>query len=229
MPKNTKIVVRKKKGAVEVPVRGKKRKADTEAKRIRNRQCLELRQTGATYDMIAQQFNLHDAAHARRCVQTAIERVEIEAAKDVVKMDLMRLDEMQMRATHALRQNGDLNQIDRILRLMEFRYRLLGVNDETVRSLQGEHGIATTINNKNQVQIIQVSPETEDEFIGKMMRAVGIDPNSEAAKEYIKVHEQAQGEKKLPMLEGSANEDVDLSQSRLLPDDMIVEGEIVEP
>jgi hypothetical protein len=227
MPNSKKLRVKKK---MEVPVSKRKKREVMEERRLRNLQCLELRQTGATYEQIARTFNLTDASHARKCVQSAIDRWEYEAAKEVVQMDLIRLDEMQMRATHDMRQNGNLNQIDRIMRIMEFRYRLLGVNDETVRSLQGEHGIATstTINNKNQVMVVQASPENESEFIGKMMRAVGINPDSPEAKQYLEMHEKSQGAGELPMLEGSANEELDMSGTTLLPDDEIVDAEIVE-
>jgi hypothetical protein len=121
-----------------------------------------------------------------------------------VKLDLSRLEEYIMRCTHDLRTNGNLGQIDRLMRIMEFRYRLLGINGEDVRAMQQEHGI-TNIHIKGGVQVVQARVETEDEFIKKMMSAVGVDPNSPTAQKYLE-ERSAEPTRSLPMLKGSANE-----------------------
>lgn len=118
---------------------------------------------------------------------------------------------------------------------MDWRYRLLGVNDETVRALQSEHGIHTTTNVKNQVMVVQAAPETSHDFISKMMKAVGVDPGSEEAQTLLRqynINEEAEQNgvvRALPMLEGSANSDRDaLEGKEELAAEEIVEGEIVE-
>lgn len=192
--------------------------------------ALELRTGGATYREIATIVGFHDASHAKRSLDKFLARMEIDAAKEVVALDLARLEEYMMRCTYALRENGDLHQIDRLMRIMEMRYRLLGINDETVRALQADHGIHTTTTTNN-VQIVMASPETEDEFLRKMMGAVGVDPDSPEAVEYrerMRNHRTGpNGEKILPMLEGSANTGNDRTGDPL-EEDEIVEAEIVE-
>lgn len=186
----------------------------------RHLDALNLRMSGATYQNIADALGYSNPSAAKAAVDSAIWRAEKDAAKEVVALDLARLDEYQMRSTHALRTNGDLHQIDRLMRIMEMRYRLLGITDETVRSLQQDHGI--TINNKNMVMNIHAAPETEEEFLRKMMRATGVDPDSEEAQRVLSEHTTPLA---LPMLEGSANEGIVRSTS---DDDDIVEAEIVE-
>ena len=204
------------------------RKRRTEARRLKELQSLELRAGGATYEDISRALNLSDRGQAKKYVNRALEKFEIEAARSVVKLDLARIDEYIMRCTHALRTNGDLNQIDRLLRLMEFRYRLLGINSEDVRTLQSEHGIHTTVNNKNTVMVVHPTPETENEFISKMMQAVGVNPQSPAAQKYLEQHNVEQSKKELPMLKGSANERDTADKSNDIDEAEIIDAEIVD-
>lgn len=224
----SKIIVKKKKVPSSVHGTKRKKSQQTEERRRKQLQALELRQSGATYQMIADSLSLHDASHARKYVNWALDRLEMDAAKNVVQLDLSRLDEFQMRCTHALRQNGDLGQIDRVLRIMEFRYRLLGIGDETVRQLQADHGITNVHNTTNVTQNVVAAPETQEEFVSKMMRAVGVDPDSEEAKQYVASRSQ-QGDSPLPMAPGSANDAalVRADAPELNGEDIAI-GEIVE-
>jgi len=206
----------------------KKKDPEAEAKLVA---ALELRTGGATYREIASIVGFHDASHAKRKLDSFLSKMEIDAAKEIVAIDLVRLEEYMMRCTYALRENGDLHQIDRLMRIMEMRYRLLGINDETVRALQSDHGIHRTINNTN-VQVVLASPETEDEFLKKMMGAVGVDPDSPDAQQYrekMRNHRtNTKGEKILPLLAGSSVNLNDRTDHDDLDDEEIVEAEIVE-
>jgi hypothetical protein len=157
--------------------------ARMEAARERQMRALELRKARATYGVIAEALGFVDASAARKAVLRALERQEFEAARDVVLLDLQTLDELQMRCTEALRR-GDLFQVDKILRVMQQRYQLLGVSSRTVEELQQEFGIksaeqAAAVTN-NGVMIIQGTSESE--FVRSMMQAVGINPEDPAAK-----------------------------------------------
>jgi hypothetical protein len=221
-----KTIVRHKK---QKPVPPQKRTPEQIAAiREKQEQALELRMTGATYNQIAKSLGYSNPSSAKAAVDSVINRTEREAATEVVALDLARLDEYQMRCTHALRSNGDLGQIDRLMRIMEMRYRLLGVSDETIKLLQEKHGLSTgggTVVNGNVVMNVHAAPETEDEFIKKMMQAVGANPDSPASKALLQEHSIPLA---LPMLSGSANEDVDMSNAQVLDDLDIVEGEIVD-
>ena len=199
--------------------------AEREAAWAKQQEALKLRMAGATYGEIASTLGYANPSSAKYAVDACIGRAETDAAKDVVALDLARLDEYQMRCTHALRANGDLHQIDRLMRIMEMRYRLLGVSDETIRAMQENHGVRVT--NQKLVMNIHAAPETEQEFIAKMMKAVGVDPTSEVAQNMLREHEIP---KALPMLTGSANDDSELvrANSTEIDDEDIVEGEIVD-
>ena len=200
--------------------------AERQAMWEKQERALDLRLQGVTYVKIAEALGYANASSAKAAVDSVINRTEREAAKEVVAIDLARLDEYQMRCTHALRTNGDLHQIDRLMRVMEMRYRLLGISDETVRALQAEHGINVNVNIKGGVQQVIAAPESEEEFIKKMMRAVGVDPSSEVGQRFMESHQEP---KSLPMLEGSANDHrTSVERAEALEEEDIVEAEIVE-
>lgn len=223
--KSVRITVKEKKPlGIKANGRPKKPKLSlAERKAIAERQqdALDLRISGLTYREIAEALNYANPSSARKAVDRAITRIETDAAKETVVMDLARLEEFIMRCTHALRNNGDLHQIDRIMRVMEFRYRLMGITDETVRELRAEHGVANTTVNKNNVQIVVAAPETESEFIEKMMGVVGVDPNSPQARMLLESHTN---NSPMPLLEGSANDSMSAANSAK----EIVDAEIVD-
>lgn len=155
----------------------------------RQERALELRKARVPYRVIAEQLGYAGPAGAKKAVDAAIRRHEYEAARDVVLLDLQTLDELQMRATEALRR-GDLFQIDRILRVMQQRYQLLGVSSRTVEELQEHMGVKspTQIQN-NGVMIVQGG--TSD-FVRSMMQAVGVDPESPEAQKKLLELESAE-------------------------------------
>jgi hypothetical protein len=221
------IVVKKKNKALQKTPNKKLPRTPEERERIweRQNQALQMRMAGATYTEICKALGYSSPGGAKNAVESAISRTDREAAKQVVALDLARLDEYQMRCTHALRTNGDLSQIDRLMRIMEMRYRLLGINDETVRLLQQDHGIHTTTNVQNNVMVVRASPETEDEFIGKMMSAVGVNPDSKEAQKYLQNIDRTTP-RALPMAPGSANSLAEEAMREAAEE--IVDAEIVE-
>lgn len=206
--KSIRRVKKKKSLPTGITSTGRKRKVkkETNEEKDRRMQAVELRIAGVTYKEIAATLGYHDASGAKKAIDRTLDRIEMDAAKETVIMDLSRLDEFQMRCMHALRQNGDLNQIDRVMRVMEFRYRLLNINDETVRELQNSRGIAgPTTSNTNNVMVVNAAPETQKEFLEKIMGAVGVDTSSDEAQEYINEKTRT-SPRPLPLLAGSANE-----------------------
>jgi hypothetical protein len=223
----------RRKSSHELEARGQKvdERRKLKKKELHERQfkALQLRQSGAQYRDIAGALGYSGPGAAKNAVAAALGRLEIEAAKDVVALDLTRLDEYQMRCTAALRNNGDLGQIDRLMRIMEMRYKLLGVSDETMRQLQADHGIHTTTNIQGGVQVIMPRADAEEEFVRKMMLAVGIDPDSKEATSYRKSRAAQGPDEKLPLPPGSANDSSMIaSQVEHLGEEEIVDAELVE-
>lgn len=149
-------------------------------------QGMELRKAGVTYGNIAKALGYSSASNAKRGIDRLMLRQTTDASHEVVLMDLARLDEFQQRCTNSLRQNNDLSQIDRLLRIMDQRYKLLGISDENMAALRESYGVSTKIDTTTNVMIVQTSQTSEAEFLSRMMQAVQIDPETNIdAAEYI--------------------------------------------
>lgn len=161
---------------------GKKdaKSAETIKARQRQEQALTLRQTGVSYAQIAQQLGYASASGAHFAVQEAIKRLSIEPAKDLVRVELARLDQMQALAWREML-NGDLNQIDRILRIMERRSRYTGL-DQAVES--GTVNVTVEANGKvavHQEGVLVINGSHESEYVRGLAEAMGMTPEQVAA------------------------------------------------
>ena len=98
----------------------------TAARRL---QALELRKAGATYQQIGERLNISaNQAHldVRRELQKLAEQ-SAELATEVRQMELERLDAMHLGLWPEARK-GHLGAVDRVLRIMERRASLLGLD-----------------------------------------------------------------------------------------------------
>lgn len=101
----------------------------------RERQVLELRRAGLTYDLIAQQVGYSNASGAHHAYTRALKRTLSEAgADDLRAMELDRLDRLQ-RMAWPLAAQGNLRAIDSILRIMTRRARLMGLDAPIVQEV----------------------------------------------------------------------------------------------
>lgn len=93
--------------------------------------AVELRKAGATYEQIGQQLGItRQSAHAH--VVEAMRQVAqetSETAADVIQLELARLDQM-LTGLWAQARQGVPVAVDRVLRIMERRARLLGLDAE---------------------------------------------------------------------------------------------------
>ena len=102
----------------------------TGAKKIsateRRRRALELRAAGATFEAIANALG-YSRAGAYKAVTKALRDTLQEPADEVRRLELRRLDAVLGPAYTAAR-GGDLQALDRVLKVMERRARLLGLD-----------------------------------------------------------------------------------------------------
>jgi len=208
-------VNKKRKGKRQI---SEERKAELQKKREVAEQALELRKAAVPYQKIADTLGYASAGSAKNAVDRLMSKMEFEAAKDVVLIDLQRLDEYQMRCTERLRNTGDLGQIDRLMRIMEMRYRIIGVNDETAHELQQHFGL--NVVNKG-VMVIQ---GTEADFVSTMMAAVGIDPESAEGQAYV----NSATNRAITAAPIARDEHVAHDTGKRLKDEDIVDAEIIE-
>lgn len=111
------------------------RRIDAAEKRAR---ALDLRKAGATYDQIAQQLGYANRGNAQRAVQTALKEITAEPARDVLTLELERLDAMLLGLWPQARR-GNLGAVDRVLRIQERRARLLGLDSPARFSVEAEN------------------------------------------------------------------------------------------
>lgn len=94
----------------------------------RRAKALDLRKAGATYDQIAQQLGFSNRGNAQRAVQTALKEITADGARDVLTLELERLDAMLLGLWQQARK-GNLGAVDRALRIQDRRARYLGLDN----------------------------------------------------------------------------------------------------
>jgi len=93
-------------------------------------QALELRKGGASYQQIAQALGYSGPSGAFKAVETALKESKREAGEELRTLELERLDSAFL-AIWTYVKNGHLGAMDRMLRIMERRARLLGLDKPT--------------------------------------------------------------------------------------------------
>ena len=95
--------------------------------KIRAVQALELRMAGATYRKIATQLGYPNPGNAYRAVARLLTEHARESAEQVRAMELARLDRLLL-AVWGKAAAGDVAAVDRALRVMERRARIMGID-----------------------------------------------------------------------------------------------------
>ena len=105
----------------------------------RQREALELRKAGATFEAIAKRLGYRGPSGAYNAVMAGLRKTLQEPADDLRKMELERLDALTLRSW-SLASQGSLEAIDRILRIMARRAKLLGLDAPERKELSGPGG-----------------------------------------------------------------------------------------
>lgn len=112
------------------------RRPDTDRRTIigeENRlRALQLRKAGLSYEVIGRQLG-YTKQHAYQLVKTALERTRtlcVEASDNLRQLESERLDAL-MASLWGTASRGDTAAIDRVLRIMERRARLFGLDAPT--------------------------------------------------------------------------------------------------
>lgn len=111
------------------PMAGARRLTATETQR----NALEARKVGATYRQIASGLNI-TVSSAHKAVQVALRKTLQEPADDVRALELERLDAMLWSLRRPLA-DGHLGAIDRALKIMDRRAKLLGLDAPTKQQI----------------------------------------------------------------------------------------------
>jgi hypothetical protein len=93
----------------------------------RRRKALELRKSGASYEMIARECGYKNRSRAFEAVNRSLQALTQDPAKEVLALELERLDRLLLGIWEKAR-SGDLPYLDRTLRIMERRSALYGLD-----------------------------------------------------------------------------------------------------
>ena len=105
----------------------------------RKLRALELRKAAVPYQQIADELGYRSASGAFNAVKAALKATLREPAEELRELELARLDAMLLPLWRRI-QRGDEKAIDRALRIMERRARLLGLDAPTRGQLSGPDG-----------------------------------------------------------------------------------------
>lgn len=115
-------------------------KASKRAIEARERQAkaLEAKKAGLTYEQIAEKVGYADASGAYRAVEKALREMIREPAEHVRMLELARLDQLWMAYYRRAIEGQAPLIVDRLLRIMERRAKLLGLDAPMVVKWQEE-------------------------------------------------------------------------------------------
>lgn len=136
----------------------------------KQRQALELRKAGVGFGDIAERLGYADASGAYRAVKTALKKTLQEPADEVRRIELERLDRMLLglwpKAT-----KGDTWAVDRVLRIMERRAGLLGLDAPKRVENTGKDGGPIRLETEPRHDFSALSPEEQfalDQMLAKV-------------------------------------------------------------
>jgi hypothetical protein len=115
------------------------RLANKLASHDRKLQALELRKAAVSYQQIADQLGYRSASGAFNAVKAALKATLREPANELRDLEVARLDAMLLVLWRRV-QSGDEKAVDRVLRIMERRARLLGLDAPRRQELSGPDG-----------------------------------------------------------------------------------------
>jgi Ni,Fe-hydrogenase III large subunit len=105
----------------------------------RQKEALSLRLVGLSYDAIAERLGFANRSGSFRAVQAALKKTLQEPADELRTLELERLDSMLL-PLMAQAKKGNQGAVDRVLRIMERRAKLLGLDAPTKQEVTGKDG-----------------------------------------------------------------------------------------
>jgi len=110
----------------------------------RQRQALELRKAGATYEMIAEKLGFRGPSGAYEAIKAALEKTLRPPADELRQLESERLDALLL-AVYPQARQGNLGAVDRVLRIMERRARLLGLDAPATMNITGNETLTVEV------------------------------------------------------------------------------------
>ena len=114
----------------------KRKTLNAQQRADRDRQALELRIAGADYDSIAQKLGYSSRGHAYDAVNALLLARAAEPREELRALELDRLDKLLLGIWQQAK-GGNLGALDRAVKLMERRARLLGLDAPARTEISG--------------------------------------------------------------------------------------------
>lgn len=108
------------------PRKGKNRTEITLTVQQKRAKALDLKILGYSYERIAQEVGWKDRSGAARAVKAALASIPADQVKELRQIELLRLDLAQRQIMPGV-VRADLGSIDRLLKIMDLRARLVGL------------------------------------------------------------------------------------------------------
>ena len=145
------------------PKKGKQGRATPQRieQRMRERQALELRKAGATYEDISRQVGYHDASGARKAVIRSMNRLTTEPTTELRAIQYERYNSMLVTLWPEVQQ-GEQGAINTALRVMGEINGMMGVLAPTEKDIN--------INHTGAVLVVDGTPE---DYIASLRQARG--------------------------------------------------------
>ena len=123
--------------------------------RVRQQQAVDMRLEGKTFRQIAEALGYASDGAAYNAVRHLLEKATVERADELRRVDGARLENL-LGAIWARASAGDLDAIDSVLKILQQRARLFGLNKPVEVSVSGE---------VQQVVILQLGPDRPPRLI----------------------------------------------------------------
>tara|TARA_Y100000356_G_C11098024_1_gene202836 strand:+ start:156 stop:581 length:426 start_codon:yes stop_codon:yes gene_type:complete len=110
--------------------------------REKDRQALELRKAGASYELIAKQLGYADSSGAYKSVKRSMDKLVAEPAEELRAVEYERLNQILLVLWERV-QTGELGAIDRALSVMDRISKLYGLDSpkRTETNMQISQGV----------------------------------------------------------------------------------------
>src|SRR3990172_8486749 len=129
----------------------------------KRRRALELRMAGNIYEDIAQAVGYKSRSAAKNAIKSALRAIDREPAADVKALELERLDKI-LTALWGLVGTGDVQAIDRVIRVMHQRAQYLGLYAPKQLEHSGPDG--------GPIQFAQLSEKELDDLLAGLFAQV---------------------------------------------------------
>lgn len=132
-------------------------------------EALKLRKAGWTYAAIADKLGYAAAGGAEKAVKAALHKMLKDDAKDVLELELARLDDM-LHGLYHMAEIGNPMAVDRVLRIMERRANYLGIDAPKKVTFEGD--LTADFVNKIARQLMELGVESPAKAFEELLNAV---------------------------------------------------------